>query len=121
MTFNDDDDNNNSNQKCNDNEVDERSGEDHTSDSKKGEDYVSKDNSLYRYHQEYLHVNLTEEDVKRIAGEIKDETIAEVNLSLFSYWIKSSDENYTAARKEIRELGLDHVGIEFKSTLLDLC
>ncbi|RAR03476.1 hypothetical protein DDE82_005140 [Stemphylium lycopersici] len=108
MTFNDDDDNNDSNQKCNDNEVDERSGEDHTSDSKKGEDYVSKDNSLYRYHQEYLHVNLTEEDVKRIAGEIKDETIAEVNLSLFSYWIKSSDENYTAARKEIRELGLDH-------------
>lgn len=117
MTFNDDDVDDHSDQKCDDNEVDAR--EDYASRSTKGKDEASIDNSLYRYHHESLHVNLTKDDVKRIADEIKDETIADVNLSLFSYWIKSSDENYATARREIRELGLDHVGIELKSTLLD--
>ncbi|KAL6153141.1 hypothetical protein ACJQWK_03347 [Exserohilum turcicum] len=55
-----------------------------------------------------LHVNLTREDVQRLTEEIYNETIADVNLSLFSYWINESDENYQEAKQHIRELRLDH-------------
>jgi ABC-type Zn2+ transport system substrate-binding protein/surface adhesin len=66
--------------------------------------------SHYRHQRhESLHVNFTPEDVKRIAGEIRDKTVADVHLSLFGYWIKESDENFKEAKKHLRELGVDRV------------
>ena len=38
-------------------------------------------------------------------------TIADVHLSLFGYWIKESDENFKEAKKHLRELGVDRVGL----------
>lgn len=61
---------------------------------------------------ESLHVNFSHDDVRCIAQEIYDETVAEVNLSLFSYWINESSKNYQEASLHIRELRLDHVSIE---------
>jgi hypothetical protein len=71
-------------------------------------------NSRFRSHQrtESLHVKLSRDDVQRIAREIYDQTVADVNLSLFSYWINESDENYQEAKRHIRELGLDHVSVK---------
>ncbi|XP_014551894.1 hypothetical protein COCVIDRAFT_111729 [Bipolaris victoriae FI3] len=57
---------------------------------------------------ESLRVNFSHEEVRRIAQEIYDETVAEVNLSLFSYWINESSKNYEEASLHIRELRLDH-------------
>ncbi|KAJ6192973.1 hypothetical protein J3E72DRAFT_407600 [Bipolaris maydis] len=63
-----------------------------------------------RKHQrcESLHVNFSHDEVRRIAQEIYDETVAEVNLSLFSYWINENSKNYQEASLHIRELRLDH-------------
>ncbi|KAF1835323.1 hypothetical protein BDW02DRAFT_578916 [Decorospora gaudefroyi] len=62
-----------------------------------------------RHHQrnESLHVNLAPEDLVRVAAEIYNETIADVSLSLFIYWIRESVENYEIAKRYVRELGLD--------------
>ncbi|KAF2180413.1 hypothetical protein K469DRAFT_753397 [Zopfia rhizophila CBS 207.26] len=46
------------------------------------------------------------EEVAKLASEVLDNTIAEVHLSLFTYWICQSDENYDQAKAHIRELGL---------------
>ncbi|CAO2657852.1 Nn.00g071120.m01.CDS01 [Neocucurbitaria sp. VM-36] len=54
-----------------------------------------------------LHVDWTLKDVARMAREVYDETIAEVHLSLFGYWIQTNDEHYDIAKQHIRELGLD--------------
>ncbi|KAF1939021.1 hypothetical protein EJ02DRAFT_514147 [Clathrospora elynae] len=62
--------------------------------------------------KESLCVSLTREDVARMADEVQKETIAEVNLSLFGYWIKESDDNYKMAKEYIRELALDQVSAE---------
>lgn len=75
---------------------------------------------------ESLHVNWTEEDVKRMAGEIYDETIADVHLSLLTYCmctpytcylrlsltpiplgILEESKNYDVAKSCIRELAVD--------------
>lgn len=61
---------------------------------------------------ESLRVNFSHEEVRRIAQEIYDKTVAEVNLSLFSYWINESSKNYEEASLHIRELRLDHVSIK---------
>lgn len=58
-----------------------------------------------------LQINFTLEDVTRMAEEIYDETIADVHLSLFGYWIQDSDEHYDIAKQYIRELCLDQVSI----------
>ncbi|EUC41117.1 hypothetical protein COCMIDRAFT_40665 [Bipolaris oryzae ATCC 44560] len=62
-----------------------------------------------RKHQRFesLHVNFSHDEVRRIAQEIYDETVAEVNLSLFSYWVNESSKNYEEASLHIRELRLD--------------
>ncbi|USP79124.1 uncharacterized protein yc1106_06398 [Curvularia clavata] len=64
----------------------------------------------FRSHQrgKSFHVNFTPDDVQRIAKEIYDQTIADVHLSLFSYWINESEEHYEEAKRHIRELRLDH-------------
>lgn len=73
-----------------------------------------------RKHQRFesLHVNFSHDEVRRIAQEIYDETVAEVNLSLFSYWINESSKNYEEASLHIRELRLDHVSIRCSPILL---
>ncbi|KAI4640385.1 hypothetical protein J4E93_008591 [Alternaria ventricosa] len=58
---------------------------------------------------ESLHVNLSAEEVKKYADEVRNMTIADVHLSLFGYWIKESDEHFQEAKKYLRELGLDRV------------
>jgi hypothetical protein len=59
-----------------------------------------------------LQVNYTAKDVKGMATEIYEGTIADVHLSLFAYWIKQKSENYALACKVIRELSLDQVCAE---------
>lgn len=59
-----------------------------------------------------LHVNWTPKDVERMAREICDETIADVHLSLFGYWIREQPENYDVAKAYIRELSLDQVSVQ---------
>ncbi|KAI4923668.1 uncharacterized protein J4E92_007642 [Alternaria infectoria] len=60
---------------------------------------------------ESLHVNLSAEEVKKYADEVRNMTIADVHLSLFGYWIKESDEHFQEAKKYLRELGLDRVSL----------
>lgn len=60
---------------------------------------------------ESLHVNYTVEDVERLAQEVHEETIADVHLSLFAFWIRDKEENYEMATKYIRELKLDQVSL----------
>ena len=68
----------------------------------------NKGSSLHQRTQS-LHVKWTQADVTRLAREIYDETIAEVHLSLFGYWLREKDEHYEMAKQHIRELGLDQV------------
>jgi hypothetical protein len=63
----------------------------------------------YRRGNESIDLTYTETDIARMAEEVKSETIADVNLSLFVYYILKSDENYELAKKYVRELGLDAV------------
>jgi hypothetical protein len=51
----------------------------------------------------------TPEDIERTASEIYGGTIADFNLSLLGYWIRTSTANYLVAKIYIRELGLDQV------------
>jgi hypothetical protein len=61
-----------------------------------------------------LHVNWTQDDLKRMVIEIYDGTIPDVHLSLLAYWIKEKNENYQLAREHIRELALDQVWGPFR-------
>lgn len=54
-----------------------------------------------------FHVSYKSEEIVTLAEEIRNGTIAEVHLSLFTYWICEEEENYAAAKRYIRELGLD--------------
>jgi hypothetical protein len=56
-----------------------------------------------------FHVNFTLDEVDRVAQEISDNTVAPVTLSLFTFWICESRENYETAKSRIRELSLDQV------------
>lgn len=40
-----------------------------------------------------FHISYSDEEVARLAGEIKDETIAEVHLNLFVFWLHERPEN----------------------------
>lgn len=79
----------------------------------------SKSSSCFHSHQrgESFHVNFSSDDVQRIAKEIYDQTIADVHLSLFSYWINEREEHYEEAKRHIRELRLDHVSIQYPQLL----
>jgi hypothetical protein len=50
-------------------------------------------------------------DVLKLVKEVQDDTIHEVNLSLFSCWICQKRENYEQAKHHIRELGVDLVSV----------
>ncbi|KAF7569114.1 Atrophin-1 domain containing protein [Pyrenophora tritici-repentis] len=54
-----------------------------------------------------LHVTLSSNDLERLTKELYEQTIADVHLSLFAFWINTSPENYHVARKHVRELGCD--------------
>jgi hypothetical protein len=56
-----------------------------------------------------LNLNLDTEEVQRLAQEIKDETVADMLLTLFIHWICKDKRNYDQARRYIRELNLDQV------------
>ncbi|KAF2033193.1 hypothetical protein EK21DRAFT_86616 [Setomelanomma holmii] len=56
---------------------------------------------------ESFHVKFTEKDVKRLAGEIYNGTIADVNMSLLTFYILEEHTNYELAKHYIRELGVD--------------
>jgi len=58
-----------------------------------------------------FHVTYKPDEIPMLAKEIVDGTIAEVHLSLFTYWIQQKEENYKEAKKYIRELGLDQVSL----------
>jgi hypothetical protein len=54
-------------------------------------------------------LNLDNNEVQRLAQEIRDETVAETLLTLFIQWVCNDSRNYDQARRYIRELGLDQV------------
>lgn len=56
-----------------------------------------------------LTMNWTEKDFERMARELKDEVISDLDLSLFAFWIKAKHENYLFATILVRELALDQV------------
>lgn len=56
-----------------------------------------------------LHVNYTADDIERMAKEIFEGTVPEVELSLLGWWICESNEHYELAKGFIRELSLDQV------------
>ncbi|KAF2662530.1 hypothetical protein K491DRAFT_709884 [Lophiostoma macrostomum CBS 122681] len=49
-----------------------------------------------------FHVTYSSVEVERIAREVYDETIAEVHLSLFIFWISESPKHYEQAKEYIR-------------------
>jgi hypothetical protein len=67
------------------------------------------------HHQrnESLHVKWTQNDVTRMAGEIYDESIPAVYLSLLGFWICENNAHYEMAKAHIRELSLDQVSLRF--------
>ena len=69
----------------------------------------SKDGSSLHQRAQSLHVNWTEADVTRLAREIYNQTVADVHLSLFGFWIREDEQHYEIAKQHIRELGLDQV------------
>jgi len=67
----------------------------------------------YHHRNESLHVKWTENDVIRMAGEIYDESIPVVYLSLLGFWICEDNAHYEMAKAHIRELSLDQVSLQF--------
>jgi hypothetical protein len=55
------------------------------------------------------YITYSPEQIAQLAKEVRDGTIAEINLSLFSCWIRQKWENYEQAKMHIRELGVDLV------------
>jgi hypothetical protein len=72
-------------------------------------DGTASESGYHHQHDKSFHVTYDEAAVERMAREVKQETIAEVELSLFGHWINESEEKYEMAKKYIRELGLDAV------------
>jgi hypothetical protein len=65
--------------------------------------------SRRHFRDESFHVRYSDSEVARLATEIHEQTIADVHLSLFTYWISEHKSHYEQARVHIRELGLDQV------------
>ncbi|EAT81178.2 hypothetical protein SNOG_11470 [Parastagonospora nodorum SN15] len=65
------------------------------------------DSGYHHQRNESLHVQWTQNDVTRMAGEIYDESIPAVYLSLLGFWICENNANYEMAKAHIRELSLD--------------
>lgn len=75
------------------------------------DDYAVKEPERVVRHQRDLSltVNWQQDDLNRMATELYDGIISDLELSLFAYWIKAKDENYIFAKELIRELALDQV------------
>ena len=71
------------------------------------------DSGYHHQRNESLHVQWTQNDVTRMAGEIYDESIPAVYLSLLGFWICENNANYEMAKAHIRELSLDQVSLRF--------
>ena len=56
-----------------------------------------------------LHVQYSPSDVARLAKEVYASTIADVELSLFGFWIREDKLHYDQAKEHIRELNVDQV------------
>jgi hypothetical protein len=54
-------------------------------------------------------VRFSSEELAQLASELREETIADVHLSLLTYWICESKDNYEEAKVHIRELNIDQV------------
>ena len=57
-------------------------------------------------------VTYSPNEVVQLAKEIREETVAEVHLSLFIWWVCESNEHFEQAKIHLRELGLDQVRIQ---------
>ena len=75
------------------------------------DDYAVKEPERVVHHQRDLSltVNWQQGDFDRMATELYDGMISDLELSLFAYWIKAKNENYLFAKELIRELALDQV------------
>lgn len=73
---------------------------------------AKKESERSSYHQRDLSitVNWTKDDIERMAKELDEGVISDLDLSLFAFWIKAKHENYLFARDFVRELALDQVG-----------
>lgn len=60
-------------------------------------------------------VNWAWSEFERIATQLYDGTIADIELSLFAYWIIEKEENYRIAKGLVRELALDQVSCSSKA------
>ncbi|KAF2677077.1 hypothetical protein K458DRAFT_396336 [Lentithecium fluviatile CBS 122367] len=69
-------------------------------------DAKTPDALAHRYRSS-LHVTYDPKEIPELAKQIVDGTIADVHLSLFTYWINEKPEHYQEAKKYIRELGVD--------------
>jgi hypothetical protein len=54
-------------------------------------------------------VRFNMEELAQLARELHEDTIADVHLSLLTYWICASNDNYEEAKIHIRELSVDQV------------
>ncbi|XPS79812.1 hypothetical protein M3J07_011806 [Ascochyta lentis] len=73
------------------------------------EEYAVKGSERAAHHQRDLSltVNWRQEDLERVARELNDGVISDLDLSLFAFWVKANHENYLFAKELIRELALD--------------
>lgn len=76
---------------------------------------AKKESERSSYHQRDLSVtvNWTKDNIERMARELDEGVISDLDLSLFAFWIKAKHENYLFARDFVRELALDQVGGAF--------
>jgi hypothetical protein len=68
-----------------------------------------------------FHVTFSPEEVAQVAREISDETVAEVTLSLFIFWVREKREHYEQAKVHIRQLALDKVCGRVESSIHGAC
>ncbi|KAJ4349083.1 hypothetical protein N0V95_004908 [Ascochyta clinopodiicola] len=73
------------------------------------EEYAVKECEHVPHHQRDLSltVHWKQEDLERMARELNDGAISDLDLSLLAFWIKAKHENYLFAKELIRELALD--------------
>lgn len=65
-------------------------------------------------------VTFSPDEVLRLAKEVYDETVAEVTLSLFIFWVCEKEDHYEAAKLHVRELGLDQVSIRRSNVVYEV-
>ncbi|KZM20218.1 uncharacterized protein EKO05_0003645 [Ascochyta rabiei] len=73
------------------------------------EEFAVKQPERVPHHQRDLSltVHWRQEDLERMARELNDGVISDLDLSLFVFWVKAKHGNYLYAKELIRELALD--------------